>query len=79
MIPSTSVQPIFRSQNMKKNDDWFTYTTSNIITQTISWTYYQSPSDPSAPPSGVREPRRPLLPSDAGSEALSLPEAASEH
>jgi hypothetical protein len=80
MIPSTSVQPIFRNQNMKKmNDDWSTYTTSNTITQTISWTYYQSPSDPSAPPCGVREPRRPLLPSGAGSEALSLPEAASEH
>jgi hypothetical protein len=85
MIPSTSVQPIFRNQNVKKmNDDWSTYTTntSNYLvsfTQTTTWTYYPPPSDPSAPPCGVREPRRPLLPSGASSEALSLPEAASEH
>jgi hypothetical protein len=68
-----------------ENDDWITYTTnssnlpisftgSNAQVTTVSWTYYQPPTDPSAPPAGVREPRRPLPSSWSGSNALEPPE-----
>jgi hypothetical protein len=51
------------------------YTTgTQVITSDVSWIYYTGPSDPSEPPCGVREPRRPLVPSGSASEALALPE-----
>jgi hypothetical protein len=49
------------------------FTGTNIVTS-MSWNLYQPPEQPSAPPSGVREPRRPRLPGGASSMALDLPE-----
>jgi hypothetical protein len=50
------------------------WTTANTSTTSLSWIVYEGPSDPSAPPCGVREPRRPLLPSGSASQVLALPE-----
>jgi hypothetical protein len=65
-------------------DDWVTYSTNSSTlpvsftsaqtSTSVSWTYYQSPQDPSAPPSGVREPRRPFQPIGGAGAALDLPE-----
>lgn len=54
---------------------WPQYSTgTQAMSQTVSWRLYEPPSDPSEPPCGVREPRRPLLPSGSTSQALALPE-----
>lgn len=67
------------------NDNWKNYTVNsstipvnftgaNTTVATLSWTYYQPPGDPSAPPAGDREPRKPLPSSWSGSAALEPPE-----
>jgi hypothetical protein len=60
--------------NTSANDYAVNYTVSTANISQVSWKLYEPPSDPSEPPCGVREPRRPLLPTGSASQALALPE-----